>query len=260
MKLFSLPILVVFLFASCTTIRVIKKMNKEEATYETWKNSEDKTVVFIPMVHAAKAAFYADVKRVVTEHKQQGYIVFYEGLKKSEDHELSFDTSRYRRYVHFAAMQSFDSGSIRQLVYLLKVRRMVGIIPDSTTYMSLVKTNSLTKNMVFQPPADSLGVTGSDMNTDVSLVELVREYEKKFGEIALEQIDFAIPLDKPLSPSLTLKRSRANELILDHRNKNLSDSIKKSPAKKILVIYGMAHKEGVFNELKQSDPSWKIIS
>jgi hypothetical protein len=260
MKLIYLSLITALLLASCKTIKVLKKMNAEEANFETWKNSEDKTVIFLPMVHAGKTEFYENVKRIIAEQKQLGYVVFYEGLKKNGGSEISLDPETRHRYSMFAAMHSYDSTSIDNLVYLLKFKRMVGIIPDSTTYAAMLKNNSLTKHAVFQPRPNAMGISGSDQNIDVSLVELVNEYEKKFGTITLEQIEFAIPLKDPLPRFRRLKRSQANELILDHRNKKLSDSIMESPHHKIIVIYGMGHKEGTFRQLKQADPSWKVIS
>ena len=49
-------------------------------------------------------------------------------------------------------------------------------------------------------------------------------------------------------------------VILDERNTYLTQAILKSDEDKIFITYGMMHFEGVYELLKESDPTWRIIS
>lgn len=49
-------------------------------------------------------------------------------------------------------------------------------------------------------------------------------------------------------------------VILDDRNLHLVKNIVESSEKKIFITYGMMHFEGVYELLKKSDPTWRIIS
>jgi hypothetical protein len=234
-------------------------MNNEEASYEIWKNAEDKTVIFLPMVHAGKPAFYENVKNLITQYKEQGYVVFYEGLKFDKSPDTVINPDLPASYISYSKMHFPDSVSRHRLIYILKFKRMIGIIADSTSYVNMLKRSPLTRKAVFQPSVASLGISTDDTNVDVSVPQLVDEYENKFGIIELEQIDFAIPLHEPLPNFRRLKKKNASKLIIDYRDDNLSHSIQSTSSRKIMVIYGLAHKKGTFKELKEYDPSWKLV-
>ena len=258
-KLFYFLIIACQLLGSCKPMQALEMMKAEEADYETWKNADGKSVVFVPMVHAGKPEFYEDVKNIIAAYKSEGYVVFYEGLKKEFDQAREEDTTLYNKYVEYAKMHFPQTDSIDQLVCLLKLKRMMGMIPDSASYSRMLKSLSMTNKAVFQPSIASLGISAADVNVDVSLAELVDEYENQFGTITLEQIDFAIPLDETLPGHRRLKKKNKNIIIIDYRDKNLSNNIQSRSYNKILVIYGLAHKNGTFNALKKADPSWKVL-
>lgn len=46
--------------------------------------------------------------------------------------------------------------------------------------------------------------------------------------------------------------------VVDDRNRVLVDEILKSDRKKIFVIYGLLHFDGVFSLLQDRDPNWKV--
>ena len=48
-------------------------------------------------------------------------------------------------------------------------------------------------------------------------------------------------------------------VILDERNRHITDAIVDSKDSKIYALYGAFHFEGVFQHLKSHNPKWRII-
>lgn len=176
---------------------------------------KDKTVKFIPIAHAGKKKFYENLTSMVNEHKKMGYVVFYEQLKRSKSVN-EVDTLR------------------------LKYRKIIGIEPSRKTYSLLTL---IYPDIVVQPEYNLLGITETDVNADISIVEFVEQFEKLYGKVELEACDFEAkpgtisscpPMGKKLDP-----------IILDYRNENLANMVKESKQDKILVIYGANHIKGM---------------
>lgn len=176
---------------------------------------KDKTVKFIPIAHAGKKQFYENLTTMVNEHKKMGYVVFYEQIKKVES-VTEVDTLR------------------------LKYRKIIGIEPSRKTYSLLTL---IYPDIVAQPEYHLLGITETDVNADISIADLVTQFEKLYGKVELEACDFeakpgnistCAPMGKKLDP-----------IIIDYRNENLANMVKESKSNKILVIYGANHIAGM---------------
>jgi len=234
-------------------------MNSEDATFEQWKNGSNKTVVFLPMAHAGKPEFYKNVEKTIFNLKNDGYVVFYEGVKAGIISDSAFDTSTIKKYQRYPEVRALSPDSLKMLIYVIKLKRMVGIYPDSTTYSDVIKKLPILKKSVVQPSASNLGISDSDFNIDVTKTELVDLYEQTNGEIILEQIDFAVPLNEPLPRFRVLKQKKVVPIIINYRNEHLANSIQNSIYEKILIIYGLDHKKGTFEVLNRLDPTWEIL-
>lgn len=259
MRLIYFLITIFFTCESCKPYTALRKMNSEEAVFEQWKNESNKTVVFLPMIHAGKPEFYKNVHQKITSLKNAGYVVFYEGVKSGFISDSALIPGTIKKYQRYPEVQTLNVDSLKKLIYVIKLKRMVGISPDSATYANFIKRLPILKKSVAQPSASYLGVSNSDFNIDVTGNELVDIYEQAFGEITLEQIDFAVPLNQPLPRFRILKQKNIRPIIIDYRNDHLANSIQNSEYDKILVIYGLAHKKGTFNNLKILDPTWKVL-
>jgi len=234
-------------------------MNSEDATFERWKNKSNKTVVFLPMAHAGKPEFYENVQQTIVNLKNDGYVVFYEGVKTGIISDSSFTTSTLKKYQRYPEVKALSLDSLKKLIYVIKLKRMVGIFPDSTTYSNVIKSLPILKKSVVQPSASHLGISDNDFNVDVTKRELVDLYEQTNGEITLEQIDFAVPLNEPLPRFRILRQKNVVPIIINYRNEHLANSIQNSIYDKILIIYGLAHKKGTFEFLNRLDPTWEIF-
>lgn len=178
---------------------------------------KNKTVKFIPVAHAGQKAFYDHVKSIVSAHKKEGYVVYYEEIKKDKP-------------ITGNAGKPADTTT-------LKFRKMIGIVPSRKVY-SVLKI--VFPDIVTQPVYDSLGITKTDVNADVTVAQIVRQYEKLYGRIRIDSCDVATSMDAMLYPCQAL-HNNIQPVIEDFRNANLSAMIRQSPHDKILVIYGAKH-------------------
>jgi len=135
-------------------------MTSEEAIFEQWKNESNKTVVFLSMVHAGKPEFYKNVQQTITNKKNDGYVVFYEGVKSGSISDSALTPRTIKKYQRYPEAQTLSVDSLKKLIYVIKLKRMVGIFPDSTTYSNFIKRLPILKKSVAQPSASYLGVSG----------------------------------------------------------------------------------------------------
>jgi hypothetical protein len=234
-------------------------MKSEDATFERWKNGSNKTVVFLSMAHIGKPEFYKNVEQTIFNFKNDGYVVFYEGVKPGSISDSALDTSTIKKYQKYPEVKALHPDSLKMLIYVIKLKRMVGIYPDSTTFSNMIKSLPIMKKSVVQPSASHLGISDNDFNIDVTKTELVDLYEQANGEIILEQIDFAVPLNEPLPRFRKLKRKKVVPILINYRNEHLANAIQNSIYDKILIIYGLAHQKGTFEVLNRVDPTWEIL-
>ncbi|MNS47856.1 hypothetical protein D3C72_804040 [compost metagenome] len=188
-------------------------------------NFKDRTVSFVPLAHVSTPEFYQGVKRIVQEYKAQGYTVYYEQVRKDTTKKVNspVDTSR------------------------LKLRKMMGVDPTRQTYVIMKK---FFPDVVTQPEYKDLGITGTDINADVTIDQLIDSYETKYGKIALTTCDFNTDFETVLYPCDKLNND-INPIILDERNLYVVNLIKSSSDKKVLVLYGARHIKGMMELIGQ---------
>jgi hypothetical protein len=257
MRLLHLILICLLLF-SCKAIKTVRMIKSESVSLQNWKNANGKTVVFLSMVHVGQSEFYNKVNDSINAFKNKGFVVFYEGLKKDSRVSNIIAPEDITRYKKFPEVTTQNPDSLTRLIYLLKIRRMVGVIPDSSSYMNLIGSVPFIKNAVMQPSWFKPGITTNDQNVDLSYTDIVDEYENRHGKITLQQIDFAVPLNEPIPGSLRLKKSRVFDVIIRHRNENLARTIHETNNYQILVLYGADHRKGALEQLSKLDGSWKV--
>lgn len=195
-------------------------LNLESPVVQTI-NYKNKTLQFVPISHAAKKIFYDNLAKIIKEHKNKGYVVFYEEMKSLKN-TTGTDTLR------------------------LKFRKIVAIEPTRRIF-SLVSL--VYPDVIAQPDYNLLGITDKDINADITVAQYIAQYEKLYGPIVLEQCDFEAKIGtatrcKPLTNNL-------DAITLNFRNENVVNIIKNSRDKKILVIYGAQHIPGMIELLQE---------
>jgi hypothetical protein len=206
-----------------------KKQQVEEAlNYITKKevetfqyNIKNKDIVFIPIAHISQKEFYEDLKNKVAKYKKEGYVVYYEQIIKDTTLTVA-----------------------QQKIQEIKLKKaMGGILPSRNTYGIVSK---LFKNSIPQPQYNELGITSTDINADIKLDDLLNAIEKDNGEITVFECDYD-EIPSPNCPKYDLEDKF--KYILDFRNEHVVKTIKNSKDKKIVIIYGAKHKDGIINLL-----------
>ncbi|RQO32497.1 hypothetical protein DBR32_02530 [Taibaiella sp. KBW10] len=180
---------------------------------------KNKTVAFVPLAHVSTPEFYSEVKNIVNKYKSQGYTVYYEQLQGSA--------------------HAKDTNAVDTL--RLKLRKMIGIEPTRQTYAILKK---FFPDVITQPEYKDLGITKSDLNADLRIGQLIAEYERRYGQIKLTPCDFEAGFDNLMYPCDKLNND-ITPVIVDYRNEHVARLIKASSDKKILVLYGAKHINGM---------------
>lgn len=232
-----------------------------EFTISNW----DKTVVFQWMAHIWSDQFYKNIAQNVSNYKKQWYVLFYEWVRpwNKENSE--------------------------------KLNKLMWVEFNKKTYVNLSKIYWLRA----QNNQEFLNlVNDKDYNVDVSMDEIITDYEKKYWPVkdkktllnskntnpikvdsAVEEIINNIT-PRELEILKAINRAMMNmivksewlqeailqwtqqkdffDIILNWRNKIIVNSINKSKDKKIVILYWLMHFNWVWSTLQKEDPNWSL--
>lgn len=250
----KLLILLMFLiFSSCATIfnkKIIKKLGVEsEKTELKFIDNKEKEIIFIPIHHVGRKEYYNDIANKVDSLQKLNYVVFYEGVTDYKEKD-----------------------SLIRKKSLLKLRRIMGFFPqgqkgylDTTTNIIAGKIKYKGKyKLINQPNYNLLNVDSlSSKRTDISLTELITDFEKNYGEIKIDSCDYKTDFrDKNYKcgkAKRNLRKKFENGYVKEFRNKYLAEKLFKSEERKIVVIYGDAHYTGLWYQLYLLDKNFTTI-
>jgi hypothetical protein len=248
----SLILLMIFTVTSCASIfskRIIKNLGVENEKTELKSiGSKEKKILFIPIHHVGREEYYNDISNKVDSLQKLDYIVFYEGV-----------------------IDDKEKDSLIRKKNLLKLRKIMGFFPQRNKgYLDTI-TNIIADKIKYkgeyklinQPRHSELKIDSlSSIRADVSLTELITEFEKNNGEIKLDNCDYKFSLKgekyECKKAKKSLRKIFEREYVKDYRNKSLAEKIMNTKKNKILVIYGDAHYTGLWYELYLLDKSKRI--
>jgi hypothetical protein len=251
---YFIPIMFLVALSSCLLFKTQEVSASQQLEYEEWSNNS-KTVLFVSMKHTAHPGFYKNVQKLIHEKKSQGYVAFYEGVKMKTEFDSVPLSEKELEYKQYFKGTEIKEDSLKYLITVGKYKRMVGSRVDSTYYSKHAKNGN-----VAQPGSQAFGFDGNDVNADLSVVQIVQGYERKFGEIHLIRDDLSLSIGEDVALDRRLPLDNVLSVILDLRTKYLSELIHTSGHNKMIVIYGKMHKEGIFKELVKRDNNWKLIA
>ena len=222
---------IILLLSGCKVTQGVSSLmsKKVKPQYYTF---EDKSIVFTPLVHFGKKEFYAGLKDSIVNWKKDGYTIFYEQVVGGQVllgmDSISFDELRrkYRR------ISGGEAGSPEE--YAEELQKVF-------------------KNAIAQPSYMELGIDSTDINADITFLDLVNKIEELYGEIKLDSCDYATHIDSTYNCTKGLKIKKLDPVYVDYRNTVIVDSIINSDHKKIVVLFGAAHKKGVKKLLKGTE-------
>lgn len=245
-----LILITIFTLTSCSSIMTNRGLKRSGVfNVKSELNSienEQKKIIFIPMQHIGRKELYNDVANKIDSLQKLDYTVFYEGVNYGKD-------------------------SLVRVENLMKLRRIKGFFPqgnkgyiDTTTNIIAGKIKYKGKyKLINQPSYGKLKVDSlTSIWADVSLAELITDFEKKNEKIILDKCNFSFSLKdenfKCKKVKKSLRKIFDREYAFGYRDKSLAERIVKSEKNKILVIYGSRHFWGLYLELKKIDKNFRM--
>lgn len=223
MKKFISIILLAFSISSCQCL-LLKTfaITKSALKHKRVLVKGDREVIYIPMAHLGKQAYYDEVKAFVTEKRNQGYKIYYETVLT--------DT---------VALRKGQLDTLR-----LKRRKLLGFHLSNYSDKNNKSMPKCYKKYVGQT-LDNTGVSQrTDTNADLRFEEIIARYEAKYGEIPLDECDYNTPLNAPYQcdPIPNVRRSNSRyRFSHEFRDEHLEKLLIHSEDKKILLLYGESH-------------------
>lgn len=236
----SLPLLLGL--NSCITNFVLKRMGVwDTSATEKHLQNGDKELVFLGMHHVGKQEFYDDVKRKLDSLHKLGFVVFYEKVTPSAGIDSLNKDSLFRKF--------------RKVVGVLQVNGYLN--KEDGTLMG--KKYSFVKELVNQPIGKAIGLDSLvDKRVDAYMDELIEKYELKYNTIVLSECDLKTPLKQKYTCGKIKNKEGHDFLVMNYRNNLIVNAIVESPNKKIVLMYGKKHLEGIVSVLKTKDPKWQL--
>ncbi len=104
--------------------------------------------------------------------------------------------------------------------------------------------------LIDQPDYIDLGITpGNSESVDLSMPVLISEFEKAKGVVQLTECDHDSKLGSNIyncgKADAEHKKYLLEDITISRRNENIVDRIKSSDKKKILIVYGKKHYDGI---------------
>jgi hypothetical protein len=164
--------------------------------------------------------------------KKNGYTIFYEQIGSGQIY-LGLDSIAYDRLRR--NFRRIDGGN-------------AGTAEDYEA-----EAQKVFKKGIGQPGYADLGIDSTDINADITLLEMVNKIEELYGETKLDSCDFATHLDSTYNCSKGLKLKKLDPIYVDYRNSVVVKKIINSELDKIVVLFGVAHIKGMKKLLKKEE-------
>jgi len=212
---------IITLLSGCGLVKGVRaiKNKKVKPQYYTF---EDKSIIFTPLTHFGQKEFYDHLKDSIVHWKNNGYTIFYEGVKREP------------------SSMNLDSISVDNL--MRKWRKIVG--GEQLTREGYAELSEVFKKGIVQPENEELGMDSTDINADITLLDLVSKFEEYYGEVKIDSCDYATHLDSTYTCSKKLK-GNLMPIILDYRNTHLVEKVIDTELYHIVVLYGKVHIKGM---------------
>jgi len=212
---------------SCTRVVVALYNKKDSLKKKTVWVKGDKEIVFIPMIHVAKTGYYEQVKDFLSQKRNEGYIVYYEGLENGGETPQQRDTLtlKERKILGFYLSKTYTDKENESLPNYLK--KYVGQNGENTGIDTL-----------------------RDVRADLTSKEIIAKIERIVGKIELEPCDFETPLNAPYKCT-NYKRRLRYPYVRSYRDEYLKRLLLNSSDKKIVVLYGQAHTWSIYPALER---------
>lgn len=240
---YSTYIILLLLLASCNSfyLNSMKRIGlfDNQAYLEEIKVPEKK-VIFVPMQHVGTKDYYKDVKYKMDSLQNLGFKPFIESIIIPDYLDINQKEYFYKKFRKI-------TGNVGNL-YLDTI---------NNTFVGKVKLPN-NHNLINQPPNDELFDMSEAVNIDAHLDSIILKFEKMHGTIALTKCDLETDIYDLSYNCKTLDKKTQllfKELFtLRYRDSIIADATLKSNNRKIVLVYGKNHFEGLkkFLEINKS--------
>ena len=201
------------------TMKVLKSVNEKEVV-PVYMQSARQHVILVPVTHVGREEFYEALKDSIAYWKGNGYRIYYEEID---------------------SRATVDMDSLTRDTLIRKVRYISGGLPTREEYSKIGMFKAM--NAVVQPEWEDLGVTESDINADVSVFDIIDEFERIHHPVNLDSCNLVTPRDAEYQCFHTGYDTAP--LFIDYRNRHVVSLIESEGNDKIVVIYGKRHIDGI---------------
>jgi hypothetical protein len=237
-----------------------------------------KTVVFQSMIHIGLRSFYKEVGAEMTDYRNKGYRIFFEGIgstgfKSLRKGDIGYEAAvtKYNSYydVKKKILEKMESESIyKNSKYTYQGIELSHYIAYDDEYADLsysalfdLAEKQVKENNISQQALDSY--KDMDLSYSSSTDRLLNN-ERLY--IYMENVR-GYPLfsffDKYLTPvvnKLSADYNLMTNVTINARDQNLVKHILDEPENLIYLTYGDAHFKGFLEGLQKNDPNWQIVS
>lgn len=237
-----------------------------------------KTVVFQSMSHIGLRSFYKQVGEEMTDYRNKGYRILFEGIgatgyKPLRKGDVGYEAAvaKYNSYkdINKKILENMDNESIYknskytyqsiELSHYLAYDDEYADLSYSTLF-ELADKKAKENNISDQALASYKDIDFSYSSSTERLLNNEKLYiymENVNGYPLFTFLDqYLTPLTNKLSPAYNLRTN----VTINARDQNLVKHIIDEPENLIYLTYGDAHFKGVFDNLKAIDANWKIVS
>lgn len=227
---------------------------------EKWvQQATGKQVVIVPMVHVQTEKYFADVKSRLDEFKEEGYVVFYEGIDTFSPRQLKIRDSllqNHNEYETLLLMRDKYPPTADDLAAVDTLQRKYRHLTGSVIGLYTEKSNKAIpsrykRKKYVDQTLNILGLTGlQDINVDIPLASLIGMWENDIYRIELTDCDLYTPLGAKFD-CYKIMPQKAYDVTQTLRNRHIMNTVTESAYDKIVLVYGLAHAEPLRGKLTE---------
>lgn len=199
------------------------------------------------MHHIGKEIFYTDVKHKLDSLSEKDYVVYFEGVRLGPVKDTMQKDTIYRKSRKITGVDFFTALSNKGYIDTIKNT----LLGKKTKYISKYKLINQPRSLI--PTSDTLRFKPLDAN----FVQLIAACENKYGVIMLDKYDY----ETNFGEKYKFKKNRElyEYFLTGFRNILISDKILNDSNKKIILLYGTKHFDGILENLKVADKNYKEV-
>lgn len=218
-----------------------------------------KTVVFQSMSHIWTRSFYDSVQANIRTAKENGYVLFFEGIKPGTDENM--------RKFNEAIWIEFDADLYKNFSKLYGV-----VAQDNNDFLWLVNDQDYNIDLSIDTVMEIYEWKKTEQTRIPSqVIDASWEITKILAELNPKELSILVYLNQAILNTIiasswirdTILSAAGNtdlfDVILEDRNEYLVNEILESEFDKIVITYWLMHFEWVYDLLQQNDTKWSIV-